>query len=255
MNLKQRIKRKMGEALFDYRMIDPGDRILVAVSGGKDSLSLLHLLKAHLARAPIHYTLIPVHVDLGTCRSKVDLLSGYFLSQGFSPRMVQTGIGYEICGAQDLPENCCFLCSRIRRKLLFETARDLGCRKVAFGHHMDDMIETCLINMFFAGNISTMMPRQELFNGDLVLIRPLAYCREEWILEYARQQGLPVSEEVCVEGGPGSRRRRIKEMLAQLERENPGLKTRLFHSLKNVRMEYMPGAFHGGNELRGEHVQ
>ncbi|PIS36543.1 MAG: tRNA 2-thiocytidine(32) synthetase TtcA [Nitrospirae bacterium CG_4_9_14_3_um_filter_53_35] len=255
----KRIKRQMGKALFDYRMIDPGDRILVAVSGGKDSLSLLHLLKGHLSRAPVDYTLIPAHVDLGTCRSKVDLLSDYFQGEGFLFRMVETRIGYEICGAQNLPESCCFHCSRIRRKLLFETARELGCRKVAFGHHMDDMIETCLMNMFFAGNISTMMPRQELFKGDLVLIRPLAYCREEWIREYARQHGLPVREEACQEGGPGSRRRRIKNLLAQLEKENPGLKTRLFHSLKNVRMEYMPRAFHDGNEpspcVKGPHVQ
>jgi tRNA 2-thiocytidine biosynthesis protein TtcA len=105
---------------------------------------------------------------------------------------------------------------------------------------MDDMIETCLINMFFAGNISTMVPRQELFQGDLVLIRPLAYCREEWIQAYASELKLPVAEEICEEGGPRSRRRRVKELLAQLEEENQGLKS-MFRSLMNVRMEYMPG--------------
>lgn len=230
----------MGKALADYRMIDPGDRVLVAVSGGKDSLSLLHLLKERISRTPIDYTLVPVHVDLGTCRSKVDLLSGYFREEGYTFRMLETEIGYEICGAQDLPESCCFHCSRIRRKMIFETARELGCKKVAFGHHLEDIIETCLINMFYAGNISTMVPRQELFGGSLVLIRPLAYCREDWIREYARRYELPVVEEACVEGGPKSRRRRIKELLVSLEEEDPGLKRTLFRSLMNVRTEYMP---------------
>ena len=121
-----------------------------------------------------------------------------------------------------------------------DTAREMGIDKVAFGHHRDDMIETCLINMFFAGNISTMLPRQEFFEGKLVLLRPLAYCREEWLRDYARLHRLPVRQEACVEGGPRSRRRRIKTLLAQLEAENPGLKSTLFRSLGNVRLAYMP---------------
>ena len=238
--IEQRILKKMGKALIDYGMIDDGDRILVAVSGGKDSLSLLHLLNDLSSRAPVSFTLFPVHVDLGSCRSKVKLLGDYFQEQGYTFRMVQTEIGQEICGSEDLPESACFHCSRIRRKLIFETAQELDCRKVALGHHMDDIIETCLINMFFAGNISTMLPRQEIFQGKRVLIRPLAYCSEEWFREYARKQGLPVQEEICEEGGSRSRRRRIKEMLSRLEKENPGLKRTLFRSLTNVRMEYMP---------------
>jgi len=250
MIVSQRIQRKMGQALVDNGMIEAGDRILVAVSGGKDSLSLLHLLAGHVSRSPIKFTLFPVHVDLGTCRSKVELLGGYFEREGYTFRMIETDAGPDICGSEDLPESCCFHCSRIRRKAIFETARELGCRKVAFGHHMDDLIETCLLNMFFAGNISTMLPKQELFQGDLVLIRPLAYCREEWLSEYAQMHKLPVREEVCVEGGPRSRRRRIKELLAQLESENPGLKGRLFRSLMNVRMDYMPEAFPKRNRGR-----
>jgi tRNA 2-thiocytidine biosynthesis protein TtcA len=235
------IRRKMGEALLDYGMIESGDRILVAVSGGKDSLSLLHLLREHTARAPIEYTLTALHVDMGTCQSKVGILSDYFKQEHIPYHIVATEIGQEVCGSEDLPESCCFHCSRLRRKMIFDTAREFGIRKVAFGHHRDDLIETCLINMFFAGNISTMLPRQDLFKGDLVLIRPLAYCREEWFHEYARLHELPVREEACIEGGPRSRRRKIKEMLAQLEDENPGLKSTLFRSLMNVRMDYMPG--------------
>jgi tRNA 2-thiocytidine biosynthesis protein TtcA len=243
----------MGEALFQYRMIDPDDRILVAVSGGKDSLTLLRLLTEHLDRAPIDYTLFPVHVNLGVCGRKVELLEEYFEAQGYDFRIIETDVGEEICGNQDLPESCCFHCSRMRRKMLFDTARELGCRKVALGHHMDDLIETCLMNMFFAGTISTMLPRQELIQGCLCLIRPLAYCREDWIRAYARKQGLPVLEETCVEGGPNSRRRRIKEILSQLEEENPGLKRRLFRSLMNVRMEYMPKVSRGrGKDRRSE---
>jgi len=238
--------------LADHGMIEPGDRVLVAVSGGKDSLSLLHLLKRHRLRTPFDFTLVPVHVDLGTCRSKVSLLSDYFRQEGYIFRMVETQIGLEICGSRDLPESCCFHCSRIRRKMIFDTARELGCRKVAFGHHMEDIIETCLINMFYAGNISTMLPRQELFQGAIVLIRPLAYCREDWLKTYAQHHHLPVREEPCMEGGPRSRRRRIKTLLGQLEEESPGLKRTLFRSLMNVRSEYMPAPSPAGNHVSGE---
>lgn len=252
MKRDQQIQRKMGTALTDYGMIDHGDRVLVAVSGGKDSLSLLHLLNGHRVRAPFDFSLVPVHVDLGTCRSKVSLLTDYFREQGYTFRMLETEIGQEICGAQDLPESCCFHCSRIRRKMLFDTARELGCRKVALGHHMEDIIETCLINMFYAGNISTMLPRQELFQGSIVLIRPLAYCHEDWIREYARGHHLPVQEEPCVEGGPRSRRRKIKGLLSRLEAEDPGLKRTLFRSLANVRTEYLPAAASSTGGTRGE---
>ncbi len=240
MNSSHRVRRKMGEALGDFCMIDPQDRILVAVSGGKDSLSLLDLLRAHAERAPVSFVLVPVHVDLGSCQSKAGVLRTYFQDQGYEYRIVETQLGQDLCGADDLPESCCFHCARIRRKLIFDTARELGCVKVAFGHHMDDMIETCLLNMFFAGNISTMLPRQPLFGGRLVLIRPLTYCREQWVQDYARDRALPVRAEPCEEGGPRSRRRRIKELLAQLEQENPGLKGSLFRSLMNVRTDYLP---------------
>lgn len=239
-NPTRQIRRKMGQAMLDYGMIEDGDSLLVAVSGGKDSLSLLHLLQENALRAPIHYSLAALHVDLGTCQSKVKLLSRYFREARVPFRMVTTEIGKDICGSEDLQESCCFHCSRLRRKLIFDTAREMGIRKVAFGHHRDDMIETCLINMFFAGNISTMLPRQEFFDGALVLVRPLAYCREEWLRDYARLHRLPVRKEACMEGGPRSRRRRIKELLAQLEAENPGLKSTLFRSLANVRPAYMP---------------
>ncbi len=240
MGLTEKIRRKMGEAFRDYRMIEEGDKILVAVSGGKDSLSLLHLLRKNATHAPIHYSLIPVHVDLGSCRSKVGLLTDYFRKTGEDFRIVESGVGRDICGAEDLPESCCFHCSHIRRNLIFQTARDLGIRKIAFGHHRDDLIETCLLNMFYAGNISTMLPRQELFDGKVSLIRPLAYCREEWLQDYARLHRLPVREEACEEGGPRSRRRRIKKILCELESETPGMKGNLFHSLMNVRETYLP---------------
>jgi len=230
----------MGEAFRDYPLIDDGDRILVAVSGGKDSLSLLHLLRENALHAPVHYTLIPIHVDLGTCRSRVGALTDYFRRTGEEYRIVEADAGRVVCGAGDLPESCCFHCSRIRRNLIFRTARDLGIRKIAFGHHADDLMETCLLNMFYAGNISTMLPRQELFNGEVVLIRPLAYCREEWLRDYARLHALPVQEEVCDEGGVHSRRRRIKELLLELESETPGVKGNLLRSLQNVRASYLP---------------
>ncbi len=249
MNSMNRLRRKMGGALGDFGMIDPQDRIVVAVSGGKDSLSLLDLLRAHAARAPVPYSLLPVHVDLGSCQSKVEVLRDYFDREGYAYRIVQTQVGQEICGAEDLPESCCFHCARIRRKIIFDVARELGAAKVAFGHHLDDMIETCLLNMFFAGNISTMLPRQPLFGGRLVLIRPLSYCREQWMEQYARDRALPVRAEPCEEGGPRSRRRRIKELLAQLEQENPGLKGTLFRSLMNVRTDYLPQAPRSGRAI------
>ncbi|MDD5255454.1 MAG: ATP-binding protein, partial [Candidatus Omnitrophica bacterium] len=180
------ISKRAGKAIIDYKMLSDGDKVAVAVSGGKDSLTLLKVLHDRQRFVPIKYELVALHIDLGFPRSFAGLLEKYFK---------KTGIPYRIVKVDTLKKTprsqiSCFWCSWNRRKALFETADKLGCTKVALGHHKDDIIETVLLNLFFQGEISSMCPRQELFKGKITLIRPLAYVEEYMIRRFAREEGL-----------------------------------------------------------------
>ena len=177
------ITKKVGKAIWDYRMIKDGDRILVAVSGGKDSLSMLRILKERTKFVPINYELIACHVDMGFEWVKKDLLVDYFEQEGVRHVAAEPNRGWRKEGE---PFGC-FWCSWNRRKALFAMAKKLGCSKIALGHHMDDITETLLLNLMFNGEICTMRPYQEMFRGRLALIRPLAYVEEKRAGEARRE--------------------------------------------------------------------
>ncbi|MBW1668665.1 MAG: tRNA 2-thiocytidine(32) synthetase TtcA [Deltaproteobacteria bacterium] len=166
----------MGKAIHTREMISEGDHVLVAVSGGKDSLSLLWLLRERLKRVPIEYGIIAVHVDVGFGSDSAERMKSFFTEHGFDYRIVRTDIGPKAHGPENR-ENPCFLCSRLRRKILFELANELGCNKIAFGHHKDDVIETFFLNLFYGASLSTMMPVQDFFQGKLTIIRPMSFYR------------------------------------------------------------------------------
>ena len=227
----------MGKALHRYDMIAPGDRIVVGLSGGKDSLTLMWFLFERLARVPIDYELFPVYVDPGFEGGFKAELQGWCRNQGYPLRVEHTDYGLA-AHSRDNRENPCFLCSRLRRKRLFEIADELNCSKLALGHHKDDIIETLFMNMCYAGEISTMKPSQSFFKGRFTVIRPLAYADEDSIARFARSMDFPEYVNPCPSDGV-SKRREVKEMLQGLYRSNKKIKGNIFRSMSNVREDYL----------------
>jgi tRNA 2-thiocytidine biosynthesis protein TtcA len=234
---EKEIRSLVGKAIHHYGLIQDGDRILVAVSGGKDSLSLLHLLKERLKRVPIHYDLFTVHIDLGFDSGRADILRDYFEKEGLTYHIELTDIGKRANSSENR-ENPCFLCAWERRKKLFQLANRFKCNKVALGHHKDDIIETLLLNIFYSGEISTMLPLQSLFKGKITIIRPLSFLEEKTIDKFARALHLPVGSSGCPSSGR-TKRKEVKEIIETLGRKNHRVKGNIFRSLSNIKMDYM----------------
>ena len=234
---EKEIRNLMGKAIHRYGMIQDGDRILVGVSGGKDSLTLLTLLSERAKRVPIHYELLAVHVDLGFESSGADLLAEFFEAKKIPYHIEHTRIATLATGPENR-ENPCFLCSWERRKRIFYLAQRFGCNKIAFGHHKDDIVETLLLNIFYSAEISTMLHLQTLFKGKMTLIRPLALIEEKKIERFAKEKRLPYFPCECPASGK-SKRKRVKELIRTLEKENRLVKGNIFRSLSNVKMDYL----------------
>jgi tRNA 2-thiocytidine biosynthesis protein TtcA len=232
------LNRAIGKAIHDYAMVQDGDRILVGLSGGADSLSLLWMLADRKRRVPVRYDLSAAHLDLGFGGEGASDALKAFCSRLGVPLWVEL-TDYGIQGhSPSNRENPCFLCARLRRKRLFEIADELGCRSLALGHNQDDIIETLFLNMFYAGEISTMLPAQTLFNGRFTIIRPMAYADKDVINRFARDQQLPVSENPCPTS-KRSRRQSVKQMLQELYRGNHKIKGNIFRAMRNVKSEYL----------------
>lgn len=231
------IKRLTGKAIHTKDMIRDGDHVMVAVSGGKDSLALLWLLKERIKRVPIDYRITAVHVDPGFGANSADQMRSFFLAHDFEFRVIESDIGPKAHGPQNR-ENPCFLCSRLRRKLLFQTAEEVGCNRIAFGHHKDDLIETFFLNVFYGASISTMVPVQGLFGGKLTVIRPFYLVDEDLIRRYAQLMDWPEISLDCPTAG-SSKREEIKNMLKHFYRSNRKIKGNIFHALQNVNAEYL----------------
>ena len=234
---EKEIRSLVGKAIHLYGLIQDGDRILVAVSGGKDSLSLLHLLKERLKRVPTRYELLAVHIDLGFNSGSADILRNYFEEEGLTYHIEFTDIGKRANSSENR-ENPCFLCAWERRKKLFQLANRFKCNKVALGHHKDDIIETLLLNIFYSGEISTMLPLQSLFKGKITIIRPLSLLEEKKIERFARAFDLPVGSSGCPSSGR-TKRKEVKEIIETLSRKNHRVKGNIFRSLSNIKMDYM----------------
>jgi len=232
------MRRLVGKAIHSRGMLAEGDRVLVAVSGGKDSLALLWLLRERLRRIPIRYDIVAVHADPGFGGDSAGRMAAFFEEHGFFYRVIRGDFGPRAHGPENR-ENPCFLCSRMRRKALFEAARDLGCNKIAFGHHKDDVIETLFLNLFYGGSISTMKPVQAFFGGRITAVRPLYLVDESVVARYGRDMGWPEIDLGCPTAGR-SKRTEVKEMLEALYRTNRKIKGNIFHALQNVREDYLP---------------
>jgi tRNA 2-thiocytidine biosynthesis protein TtcA len=234
---EKEIRSLMGKAIHRYGLIQEGDRILVGVSGGKDSLTLLHLLQERSKRVPIHYELFPVYIDLGFDSEQAEILKNFFETKGLPYHIEFTDIGRR-ANSPENRENPCFLCSWERRKRLFHLAHRFKCDKIALGHHKDDIIETLLLNIFYSAEISTMIPLQTLFKGKITLIRPLALLEEKKIERFAREMGLPFGPSGCPSSGK-TKRKVIKDLIEALSKKNRRVKGNIFRALSNIKLDYM----------------
>ncbi len=222
LRLKKKLERNVGEAIADFNMIGEGDVVMVCVSGGKDSYTLLSCLMALRERAPVNFRIIAMNLDQRQPGFPADVLPRYFESIGVEYRIV-TEDTYSIV-RDKIPEGktTCSLCSRLRRGIIYRTARELGATRIALGHHRDDMIETLFLNMFFGGRLKGMPPKLVSDDGEHVVIRPLAYCTEQDIERFARGMNFPIIPCNLCGSQENAQRRQIKAMLQSWAREHPG---------------------------------
>lgn len=233
------LKKWLEMAVMDFSMINEGDKVLVGVSGGLDSLTLLDLLNTPMVHVP-RFSILAVNIDPGFDKTYNDygLLESYLTGNGYSYVMEKTDIG-PLSHSDYNKKNPCFLCSRLRRKRIFEIAAAEGCNKIALAHHKDDIIETLLINLFYGREISTMMPSQSIFQGKLHIIRPFAYISEELIKKYGKEQGFPMIENTCPTSKT-SRRVYIKNLLKELEKDNKDIRENIYKAMRHVKLDYLP---------------
>jgi tRNA 2-thiocytidine biosynthesis protein TtcA len=239
LRLEKRLARALATAVNDFQMISEGDRILVAVSGGKDSYVMHHLLVALQKRAPVNFSLIAVNIDQGHPGYPGHLLTTYMQERGHEFRMVHEDT-FSIV-SEKVPEGktYCSLCSRLRRGILYRLADELGCTKIALGHHRDDVVVTLLLNLFFAGQLKAMPPKLISDDGRHVVIRPLLYCAEDDIQSYADQQGFPILPCNLCGSQENLQRKVVGRMLAEMEKDHPGLRTSALAALTNVRPSHL----------------
>jgi len=231
------VNHLVGKAMHDFCMLRHLDRVMIAVSGGVDSLVLACLLKEWLHKAPIHYELLAVHLDLGFEQGTAGHIKDELARLGLPCHIEQTNYGPEAIRAGK-GKNVCFHCSRRRRNRLFALARERGYNRLAFGHHQEDIIETFFLNLFFGGNLSTMVPCQDLFEGRLTLIRPLALTDKEAIKAFASRRGIRPLKNPCPLADR-SRRSEVRIMLDSLYAKDKRIKANIFAALANVKEEYL----------------
>ncbi|MFH1797752.1 MAG: ATP-binding protein [Candidatus Omnitrophota bacterium] len=231
------VVRKIGMAINRYKMIEAGDRVLVAVSGGKDSLVLLKELQERKKRLPIDYMIKAVHIrtDYDQDQEKKSAkLKRFFKSIGCDYLFRDIAISK----TNKLERQDCFWCSWMRRKMLFETADEIGYNKIAFGHHKDDIVETILMNMFWKGEISSMNPEQKLFGGKIVIIRPLVLLEEKQIESYVKHKRIRAVRSCCPRNSD-SKRALVKDLIIRLEKEAQDVKTNILYAPSRIRHEYL----------------
>lgn len=234
------IRRLTGRAIGDFGLIENHDRILVALSGGKDSWTLLHVLENLRRRAPVAFSLVAVTIHPGFPGFQTRFIEDYLRAQGYEHRVVCAPIHKVMIEKLTPDETPCALCSRLRRGVLYTQARELGCTKIALGHHRDDFIETLLLNQFYNGKIKAMAPLLRADDGRNVVIRPLVYVPEDDIIRFAAEAGFPIICCACpVCGDQDMKRVRIKNLLAALERERPGVKSSLLAALADVEHRHL----------------
>ncbi len=234
LKLEKRLCRQVGQAIVDFNMIEAGDRVMVCLSGGKDSYGLLDVLMKLQARAPIRFELVAVNLDQKQPGFPAEVLPHYLQTLGIEHH-IETQDTYSIVKAK-IPEGktTCSLCSRLRRGILYRVARELRCNKIALGHHRDDMLQTFFLNMFFGGKLKGMPPKLASDNGEFIVIRPLAYVDERDLVAWAEHRRFPIIPCNLCGSQENLQRQQVGEMLRQWQRQHPGRIESMFTALQNV---------------------
>ncbi len=237
--LEKELARELGRCVADFDLIAPGDRIMVCMSGGKDSYTLLHLLERARRRAPIAFSLVAVHLDQGHPGYDGSRLEDWLARAGFEYRILREDT-YRVVKA-NVPEGktYCSLCSRLRRGVLYNAAVELGCSKIALGHHRDDAIETLLLNLMFSGSIKSMPPKLLSDDGRNTVIRPLLYAKEQDIAELAGLMAFPILPCDLCGSQENLKRKQVKNLLSTLEQSAPKVKDSMLAALANVRASHL----------------
>jgi len=233
--LEQRLAKKTTQAITEFGLIEEGDRIMVGLSGGKDSWALIQILDVLQKRAPIDFSIVAVNVNSGYTNFRHDLVTNACAERGWDVRVEHTNIGAVMDDILDDGETPCSLCARLRRGVLYRLADEVGATKIALGHHMDDFVETALLNLFFQGALKAMPARLVSNSKKHIVIRPLVYVTEAEARAYTQECGLPVIGCCCPACGDLSlKRQRMKRMIAELEMEHPDIKNSMIKALGNV---------------------
>ncbi len=238
--LESKIAKKVTRAITEYGLIEDGDRVMVGLSGGKDSWALMQVLHVLKQRAPFPFTFLAVNVDSGYKDFKHDVIRRTCDERGWEVRIEHTEIGEVMDDLLEANATPCSLCARLRRGVLYRIADELGATKIALGHHADDFIETLLLNLFFAGALKAMPARLVSDNGEHVVIRPLAYVGEDEARLYTKECNLPIIGCCCPACGDLSlQRQRVKRLITDLEIEHPGVKQSMLKALGNVKPRHL----------------
>ena len=235
--LSKAANRRIGQAMHNYRMLADSDRVLVAVSGGVDSLVLALILNHWRHKAPIRYEILAVYIDNGFDSRTADNVQQQ-LQKIAVPYLIEKTDFWKRAVAAEKGKSTCYHCARLRRNHLFSLAEHRGYNKMALGHHKDDILETFFINLLYAGNISTMVPKQELFGGSMDIIRPMAYLEKKDIMEIADAAGILPVKNPCPQD-KDSKRQEARKIVATLSALDPRVKSNIFAALANIRKEYL----------------
>jgi tRNA 2-thiocytidine biosynthesis protein TtcA len=255
LKLEKRLCRLTGQAIGDYHMIEAGDRIMVCLSGGKDSYALLDILLKLQARAPLRFELVAVNLDQKQPGFPAEVLPNYLQALGVEYH-IETQDTYSIVKAK-IPEGktTCSLCSRLRRGILYRVARELGCNKIALGHHRDDILQTFFLNLFFGGKLKGMPAKLTSDNGEFIVIRPLAYVDERDLVAWAEHRAFPIIPCNLCGSQENLQRKQVGEMLRDWQRRHPGRIETMFTALQNlVPSHLMDGTLHDFRNLKATGV-
>jgi tRNA 2-thiocytidine biosynthesis protein TtcA len=232
--LSKKLKTNVGKAFDEYSMIEKGDKIMIFLSGGKDSYTMLDMMIHYQKYGKINFELIAVNMDQKQPNFPEHILPEYLNSIGVDFKIIEKDT-YSIV-KNKIPEGktMCSLCSRLRRGTLYDLARELDCNKIALGHHREDLLETFFLNLFFSGKMETMPPKYLIDKGDLMVIRPLSFCKEEDIIKYAAIKDFPIIPCNLCGSQTNLQRQIVKEMLNNWEKKYPNRKAIIFNALKNI---------------------